>query len=519
MLAVIEGLRAAGVDFHLAKHENAAGFMAEGAWHADSGAGAMGPPAILVATIGPGVANAVNVVANAEQDRVPLLFLTGCLDPGEGETYTHQIFDHQQVLRPIVKASFRADAGAIGAVMDKAIAIACSGQPGPVHIDLPIGAMEGPAQGDDAAPIAPPPIASAPSAPADGPALEEARRLLAAAERPLAVLGVDAVNEGAGAAVRAFLEAEGIPSVASYKGKGLVDDGAALSLGGAGLSPKADAALQPVLETADLILLIGYDPIEMRKGWKRPWPDATPIVEIAPVRRDHGMHAPARVTFQTAIVPTLAALRSPGATKSRWTDGQIERTRSALAEAFAPEEDWGPARAFHVLRDVMPDETVVTVDSGAHRILVSQVWRCLTPRTMLQSTALCTMGCAVPLAIGHAMARPETPVVAFVGDAGLEMVLGELATARDMKVPVIVAVLVDESLALIELKQRGSQRPNIGVDFAGSDFPAIAAAMGGVGVWVDDETGLRAEAAAALTRETYTVLAVRIGRRAYDGKF
>ncbi|MEO0914832.1 MAG: thiamine pyrophosphate-binding protein, partial [Pseudomonadota bacterium] len=92
VLALMEGLDKAGIRFVLTKHENAAGFMAEGLWHAT------GAPGVLVATIGPGVANAINVVANAHQDKVPLLFLTGCVDAAEAETYTHQVFDHQALL-------------------------------------------------------------------------------------------------------------------------------------------------------------------------------------------------------------------------------------------------------------------------------------------------------------------------------------------------------------------------------------------------------------------------------------
>ena len=129
------------------------------------------------------------------------------------------------------------------------------------------------------------------------------------------------------------------------------------------------------------------------------------------------------------------------------------------------------------------------------------------------------MGCAVPLAAGYKLASPTTPVCAFVGDAGLEMGLGELATVRDMKLPVIICVLVDESLALIELKQRSSQRKNVGVDFNGTDFVGVAAAMGGHGVWVDDVETLKNEATEALARDTFTVLACRISKRAYDGTF
>jgi acetolactate synthase-1/2/3 large subunit len=112
-----------------------------------------------------------------------------------------------------------------------------------------------------------------------------------------------------------------------------------------------------------------------------------------------------------------------------------------------------------------------------------------------------------------------SPVIAFVGDAGLEMCLGELSTLRDLKIPVIICVLVDTSLSLIELKQRSSQRPNVGVDFGETDFPAVARAYGGHGVWVEDAETLHREAEDALAREGFTLLACRIERRAYDGTF
>ncbi|MDP6346566.1 MAG: thiamine pyrophosphate-binding protein, partial [Alphaproteobacteria bacterium] len=86
VLAVIDGLARAGIEFVVCRHENAGGFMAEGSHHAS------GAPGVLVATVGPGAANLVNVVANAYQDRVPLIVITGCLDAADTATYTHQIF-------------------------------------------------------------------------------------------------------------------------------------------------------------------------------------------------------------------------------------------------------------------------------------------------------------------------------------------------------------------------------------------------------------------------------------------
>lgn len=515
VLALMDGLDRAGIRFVLAKHENAAGFMAEGAWHAS------GTLPILVATVGPGVANAVNVVANAEQDRVPLIFLTGCVDPALAESYTHQVFDHQAVLRPIVKASFRAERGALAPMLAKAVAIATEGQPGPVHIDVPTSVAEDETD-EPTARLAPRPV---PARPAPGPALDAARAALAGAERPLVIAGLDALEAGAGPAISALCAARGIPLITTYKGKGLMDETAPLCLGGAGLSPKADAILRPLIRRSDCILLAGYDPIEMRVGWRDIWAPGQTVVEVTPVARHHGMHSVSHTLLAdvgaglAALTDTLPDTLTDGPTP--WPEGEPSAARRALADAFpGAGEGFGPATVFATLRAAMPPETVVTVDSGAHRILVSQMWPCPGPRQMLQSTALCTMGCALPLAAGHALAQPGTPVLAFVGDAGLEMGLGELATLRDRALPVILCVLVDESLALIELKQRGSQRANLGVDFGATDFPAVAAAMGGFGAWIDDRESLMEEAAAALHRtDRFTLLACRIGRRPYDGLF
>jgi thiamine pyrophosphate-dependent acetolactate synthase large subunit-like protein len=118
VLRLLRALEEAGIAFHLAKHETPAGFMAEGAYHMT------GAPGILLATLGPGVTNAVNAVANAWQDRVPLLFVTGCVDPIDQEGYTHQVFDHGRFLAPVVKGSFTLVDGAVEIVVEKALRLA-----------------------------------------------------------------------------------------------------------------------------------------------------------------------------------------------------------------------------------------------------------------------------------------------------------------------------------------------------------------------------------------------------------
>jgi acetolactate synthase I/II/III large subunit len=507
VLRLVKGLTDNGIAFTLAKHENAAGFMAEGTWHAS------GAPAVLVATLGPGVANAVNVIANAYQDRVPLVFLTGCVDEGDALSFTHQIFDHRALLDSITKATFTAVDGCIDTLIDKAVAIALDDQPGPVMIDVPIAVAN--AEQPDSAPVRRArPTRGAPPAGAE---LERARAWLGEAERPLIIAGLDVLAHGAESTLAGFVERHGMPLLTTYKAKGVLAEDHTLSLGAAGLSPKADALVLELLAKSDLIVLAGYDPIEMRAGWRNPWPAKTRVIELGAIPNTHYMHQ-AGLSFIGDIGAGLAALSGAAGESGHWPAGEPTATRAALRQAFAPGADWGPAALIEVARRVLPREVVATVDTGAHRILFNQMWHCYAPRTLLQSTGLCTMGCALPLAMGYKKGRPGRTVVAFVGDGCLEMVLGELATLRDLGLPIIVVVFVDASLALIDLKQRNLGYANAGVDFGATDFAAVAQAFGIHGEWADDRESLETALSEALARKESSVVACRIGARAYDGR-
>ena len=507
VLTLMDALAAAGIQFVLTKHENAAGFMAEGTFFAD------GAPGILLATIGPGVGNAINVVANAEQDRVPLIFLTGCVDAADTMTHTHQIFDHRAVLEPITRATFTLLDGVADVVIDKALAMALDGQPGPVHVDVPIPVAEA-VQSGPPMPRRVPPTPSVPT----GPDLETARQWLAAAERPLIVAGVDVLNDGASDVVAALAEDFSIPVITTYNAKGVLPEDHALALGGAGLSPKADAHLIPFLGISDFIVLAGYDPIEMRRGWRNPWPEATRVVDISAVPNTHYMHQ-GSLNFVGHVGACIEALRAGVEPRATWPGDEPSALQASLRADFGGDEDWGPAAVVDAVRTVLPRHGVATVDTGAHRILLNHVWECYAPRGLLQSTGLGTMGCALPLAMGHRLAKPDVPVVAFTGDAGLEMVLGELATLHDLGGPLPIVVFVDRSLALIELKQRDLGYDNLAVDFGGTDFVAVARAFGGDGVNANDREALTAAMTDALDRDTFTIIACEIGERPYDGRF
>ena len=514
ILDLMEGIKNSGIEFILTKHENSAGFMAEGGYHAD------GAPAVLLATLGPGVANAVNVVTNALQDRVPMIFLTGCVDASDELTYTHQVFNHGELLKSVTKASITVLDGMVDVSIDKAVSISLDGQPGPVHVDVPISVASKEQQAVDVSDEKPLLVRSTPSpaAPADGADLETARKLLSDAKRPILIAGLDVLNQSAEEAVKEFVMDFGIPLITTYKAKGILPEDNPLSLGSAGLSPLADQHLLPLVHESDLIIAAGFDPIEMRVGWRNPWGETGKVIEFTSVPNTHYMYQ-ADLSFVGHIGEGLKTLRrgiSPGPV---WKGSEPINVRNQLKSIFSGKDEWGPGVVIETVRDILPANGVATVDSGAHRILLSQMWECYEPRGLLQSTGLCTMGCAVPLAMGFQLASPERPVVAFTGDAGLEMVLGELATLRDLKLPLVIVVFVDESLALIELKQRRSEMPNLGVDFGPTNFPKVAEALGGEGRWVSDRSDLFEAFKGAFERRTFSLLACKIGYKVYDDRF
>jgi acetolactate synthase-1/2/3 large subunit len=507
VLALIDALYREGIAFHLVKHETAGGFMA------DAIAQLSGAPGVIVGTIGPGVSNLVTAVAHAWLDRTPMLVLTACLDAGTTATYTHQVFDHGAVLAPITKASVTLGERGAGALVDRAVALCAIGVPGPVHLDVPTRVAPLPL---DAPP--PGPTHPAPQGLADGEAWRVLVGWLATAERPLVLAGLGVLHDRAHAELAAFARRAGAAIITTYKAKGVVPEDDPLVIGGAGLSPVADRALFKALAAADLVLCAGYDPVEMRDSWIQPWNPGIPSAEITWAPRDHAVH---RTTLEFVADLRIALAQLTAATPDRhgstWIDGLPAAVRGEIATTLRPAApgQWGPHAIVETCRRVFPRETLATVDTGAHRILLNHVWECFEPHGLLQSTGLATMGYGLPAAIGVKLARPERPVVCFTGDGSLEMVMGELATLRDLRLPVTIVCFADRSLALIELKQRRMGLPNVGVDFAGTDFAAVARAYGGHGVRVESPGELEAACRAALGRDRFTLVEAVIDKAEY----
>ncbi|MGI9463250.1 MAG: thiamine pyrophosphate-binding protein, partial [Aestuariivirgaceae bacterium] len=343
VLTLLDAFVRAGIEFHLAKHENAGGFMAEGTWHVS------GAPAVLLATIGPGLTNAVNVVANASQDRVPLIVISGAIDAAEAPTYTHQVIDHREVLKSLVKGSYELNASAAGAIADKAVKVAMEMRCGPVHIDVPIAVATAPA---DDYPWQRVPLE--PVTPVEGKGLAAARQWLSGAERPLLIIGHDAVLDGSAGQLREVVAQTDIPVLTTYKAKGIIPEDDPHVAGSFSLSPLADAQLQPLVSKADVVVLAGFDPIEVRTGWRNPFDlERQKVIEFAGESNDHYVHH-SSVSFVCHTGSGVTSLCSGIGRSLAWPGSEPDKARAVLATAYGQGEAWGPAAITAEVRKILP---------------------------------------------------------------------------------------------------------------------------------------------------------------------
>lgn len=488
-----------GIPFTLARQESAAMFMAAAA------AEVTGRPSVVLVTRGPGFSAAVTGLAHADLDRCPVLLISDGFTPAQRRFVTHQVIDHDAIAAPLVRAR------AVSPGPDAAGCLARLAE-----------AMEGPCRGpalleiaDEAAKAQAPPAAMPVTrlpAP-DGAAIGAAKRLLDAARRPAIIVGLEARE--AAAETRALARGLGAPVFVTYKAKGVVADEDAL-FGGVFTGGAAEA---PLLAEADLILLAGADPVEFIP---QPWRYRARVIDIARFPRSLHYVAP-DVQVTGDVAATLAALA--GAARAGAWDGQhIASAREGWRSALATRANGtrpGPAQVVTIAAEAARQAGVhprVAVDAGAHMFSATSFWPAREPNDLLISNGLATMGFALPAAIGAALAEPGRRTLAFTGDGGLLMCLGELATAAENRLPIIVVVFNDARLSLIELKKGGRPVPDESLGWRHPGFAEVARALGGHGSTVETEEAYRAALAEAFATKGPSVIDVRIDPSAYPAQ-
>jgi acetolactate synthase-1/2/3 large subunit len=494
-LDIIEAGERHGVEFVLTRSETPAAMMA-------SVVGELtGVPGVVMTTRGPGLANGVNGIAYASLDRSPLLVIADAYEDHLGYV-SHQRIDHAALLQPLLKKDSRLDADDVIAEVDALMDAATAQPPGPVYMEIHgkrIRAIDKSPQ-DVALPVQP---RSSAACSAD---IAEAKALLSRAKRPIVIVGLQAREARAAAALRRFIARTGFPSLATYKAKGVVSDADDHALG----SYIDGAAERPAIEASDLIILYGFDPIE---GPPTAWRHKLPVIEIT-------KHVFERPLFKAdvSLVGDLAATIDVLA-----PDAPIVARRNLAAEKGAIRDRAGiaanggisPNDIVEAAGKAFPQNTRITVDAGAHMMPVLHLWSSLEPNSTLVSRGLATMGFALPAAIASAIVEPDRPVVAFTGDGGLMMCASELATAVQRKCKLVVVVFNDSCLTLIWQKQRRRQLPNAGVDLTPVNFASIAQGYGCAGFRVEKPQDLAPALSQALAADGPAVVDIVVDPQLY----
>ena len=319
-------------------------------------------------------------------------------------------------------------------------------------------------------------------------------------------------------AIRLFSKARQLPVLTTYKAKGVVDEHGPLSLGAIGLSPIVDALSVERVAEADLLVLISFDPIELRNGWMDAWPHSKPVISIDWGPLSHRMFPIGPAAY--GDVPSLLRQLTPCGPRaaSGWSKREIAAHRAKIAAIVKPREPAGrisPAALFHAVDRRLTRDWLLTADVGAHRILANHVIRCRQPGQLLQSNGLGCMGYSLPAAIAAQLVFPRRPVLALVGDGGLLMSLGELATAAKHNLPLIVVVLNDASLSLIGLKQAKAGLAPRATDSVSPQFDRIAAGFGAHGVRAGSLAEFETALDEALSARKLTLIDALIDPREY----
>jgi acetolactate synthase-1/2/3 large subunit len=492
VLPLMDAMRRGGVDFVLTAHEGSAGFAA------DVTGRMTGAPGLCIATLGPGATNLATGVGSAFLDRSPLIAITCNLNTDQLGRRIQMWIDHHTLFKPITKATLPLQKGRIGEVLVEAIRLALSEPMGPVHLDLPEDVALAPTN-------EPVPALSSPAqqAPAPDAAIARVGDMIAAAQRPIAVLGSSAMRVSDPSLLRAVIERHNLPFATTTMAKGMIDEDHPLSLGC--IERACRQVQRKILRSADLIVGLGYDTVEVEY---EAWIGDVPLVQVDIEPVDAA--ASVKVAHQAvgALDASLRRLATLSASTHAWTPETIAEHRRSFQTALRPANDLFTAHsAIDAVRRALPRDGVLSFDVGAHTHQIASQWPAHGPKRFLITNGWSSMGFGLPGAIAAKLARPDLPVVCLIGDGCFQMTCGEVATAKRLGLALPIVVLDDKWLALIKVKQIRRQFPLYGTALQEEDYREPPAHYFGVpAVGVRDPAALETAVKAALVAKSPTVI-------------
>ncbi|MDQ6982706.1 MAG: acetolactate synthase large subunit [Mariprofundus sp.] len=495
------------IRFILTRHEQGAAFMAEAYGRLT------GNPAACLGTLGPGATNLITGVADANMDHAPMLVLTGQGSTTRLHKESHQIMDVVSMFKPVTKwATSIRHPSAVPEIVRKAVRLARSEKPGACHIELPEDVAK---MATDAKPMQPiryrRPVA-------DPEQIEVAFTMLRNAKRPIILVGNGCVRHDASRELRRFCEATGVGVINTFMAKGCVDADADYCLYTIGLQAKDVVAC--ALDAADLVITLGYDMVEYHpRLWNSERNKRIIHIDFQPAEIDEhyqpeleliGDLSHTLVTINTNIEQLGPVERNLNQQRETRHQMHLELTRYAADET---EHAIRPQKVLADVRKVMGREDILLSDVGAHKMWVARQYQCHEPNTCLIPNGFCSMGFALPGAIGASLVHPERQILAVCGDAGFMMNVQEMETAKRLNSNIVVMVWEDHAYGLIAWKQQNQFGHHTDLSFGNPQWMLLAKAFGWHGHRVEYSADLQETLKTAFSESGPSLIVVPIDYR------
>lgn len=464
ILPLYDELNRSSIRHVLVRHEQAAGFIAQGM------ARSTGKPAVCLATSGPGAMNLLTAIADARADSIPIIAITGQVNTSLIGTDAFQEADTFGLSFPITKHSIfiKTPYDLLDAI-PKAFEIATSGRPGPVLIDVPRDVQLKECDFDawpDIKKIRLHDIRFHTPIDEYSEKMGKIADLLAAAKRPVLYCGGGCDSEEAASGIKAFLQNYRLPVVTSLMGLGCVPESSDCFIGMVGMH--GSHAANVAMHDSDLVIAAGVRFDDRATGLVSKFcPDAKIIhIDIDAAEVDKILESYISVVADVeSVFPVIAQLVSEkkiGADES-WLKKiskikkechSVECGRPKNEKLANPREIISKIPELAADAGLAPDGLIATTDVGQHQMWAAQYYPVERPRSFLTSGSLGTMGFGLPAAIGAAIANPSKRIVCFSGDGSIMMNVQEMATLAELNLPVTIIVFQNGTLGMVYQQQK-----------------------------------------------------------------
>lgn len=482
---VFDTLEDKGPELIVARHEQNATFMAQAVGRIT------GEPGVVIATSGPGISNLATGLVTATDEGDAVLAIGGQVKRGDLLKRAHQSMNNVAMLEPITKYSAEVhDPNTLSETVANAYRLAKSGKPGASFISIPQDVTDSPVSVKAIKPLSAPKLGSA--------SVLDINYLAQAinnAVLPVLLLGNGASSEGVTAAVRRLLDAVKLPVVETFQGAGIVsreleDE---TFFGRVGLFRNQPGDM--LLKRADLVIAIGYDPIEYEaRNWNAEISARIIVIDVEQAEIDTYFQPERELIGDMAhtldlLLPAIKGYELPEASKEylKGLRNNIENVSDVKFDRDSAHGLVHPLDLIDVLQENTTDDMTVTVDVGSHYIWMARYFKSYEARHLLFSNGMQTLGVALPWAISAALLRPNTKVISVSGDGGFLFSAQELETAVRLHLPIVHIIWNDGKYNMVEFQEEMKYGRSSGVDFGPVDFVKYAESFGAKGYRVDSK--------------------------------